>query len=102
VNNLPTESPWWRRIRALLIHIVGPLVVFLGFVSVTTAVHWHGVWTDSMAIIFIVVVNTWSIWSAKWNEKLALAWRIGITIVALFVSLLLMNAIAFNIRSDYG
>jgi len=76
--------------------------VFLGFVSVTTAVHWHGVWTDSMAIIFIVVVNTWSIWSAKWNEKLALAWRIGITIVALFVSLLLMNAIAFNIRSDYG
>jgi len=55
-----------------------------------------------MAIIFIVAINTWSIWTAEWNARLKVGWRIGISVVAFLVSVLLMNLIAFNIRADFG
>ena len=95
-------APWRRRIRALLIHIIAPVAVFVGFVLTTSLVQWHGIWTDSLVMIIILAVNTWSIWTAEWNAKLKLRWRIGISLVTFFVSFIMMNVIALNIRTNFG
>ena len=97
-----TLSPWRRRIRALLIHIIAPVVAFLVFVFTTSLVQWHGIWTDSLVMIIILAANTWSIWTVKWNAKLILRWRIGISMVTFFVSFIVMNVIALNIRTNFG
>ena len=84
----------------MLIHILGPLVIYFGFVVVTYAVRWHGMWTDSLAILFIVCVNTWSIWTAEWNARLLPRWRIAIAAAAVLVSGPLMIYLALTLRTD--
>lgn len=102
MNSVNALSPWRRRFRALLIHIIAPVIVFVGFLSVTTFAHWHGMWTDSMAMIIILGFNTWSIWTAKWNARLKVGWRVGISLITFFISFFFMNLIALTIRIDFG
>ncbi len=90
-----------KLLRASVIHILAPAVLYATYIVLTSEVRWHGVYSDSLAMLVIIVCNGISIYVSDWRRRFRKRSSIPIGVFIFVASIFLMIWFGFEVRTRY-